>query len=192
MPTIMAKLQQIIVTNFVYLHQSVHIPDIPFYCFVCWHLCEVGWILIHKFPLHCLMKCAVKQFVDFLNCGFLHISDPEGIKGAEATASAIFMARSGSSKEDIKAFIIQEFGYDLSRTCDEIRPTYHHVESCQQTVPEAIICRKGIKKTSGYVPDALRPFLTAYSIAADGDDVKTTSGRHWTTFTRHWTTHFFI
>lgn len=63
---------------------------------------------------------------------------PEGIKGAEATASAIFMARKGSNKENIKAYIIQEFGYDLSRTCDEIRPTYHHVESCQQTVPEAI------------------------------------------------------
>ena len=63
---------------------------------------------------------------------------PEGIKGAEATASAIFMARKGSNKENIKAYIIQEFGYDLSRTCDQIRPTYHHVESCQQTVPEAI------------------------------------------------------
>ena len=63
---------------------------------------------------------------------------PEGIKGAEATASAIFLARNGSSKADIKAYIIREFGYDLSRTCDEIRPTYHHMESCQQTVPEAI------------------------------------------------------
>ena len=63
---------------------------------------------------------------------------PEGIKGAEATASAIFMARTGSSKDEIRAYIIQEFGYDLSRTCDEIRPKYHHVESCQQTVPEAI------------------------------------------------------
>jgi ADP-ribosylglycohydrolase len=63
---------------------------------------------------------------------------PEGIKGAEATASAIFMARNGSNKEDIRSYIIQEFGYDLSRTCDQIRPTYHHVESCQQTVPEAI------------------------------------------------------
>ena len=62
----------------------------------------------------------------------------EGIKGAEATASAIFMARTGSSKDEIKAYIIQEFGYDLSKTCDEIRPKYHHVESCQQTVPEAI------------------------------------------------------
>ena len=63
---------------------------------------------------------------------------PEGIKGAEAVASAIFMARSGSSKEEIKAFIETTFGYDLSRTCDEIRPGYRHVESCQETVPEAI------------------------------------------------------
>ena len=63
---------------------------------------------------------------------------PEGIKGAEANASAIFMARTGSSKEEIKDYIISEFGYDLSRTCDEIRPDYYHVESCQETVPEAI------------------------------------------------------
>ena len=63
---------------------------------------------------------------------------PEGVKGAEATASAIFMARTGSSKEEIKCYIISEFGYDLSRTCDEIRPNYYHVESCQETVPEAI------------------------------------------------------
>ena len=63
---------------------------------------------------------------------------PEGIKGAEAAASAIFMARHGSTKEEIKDYIIREFAYDLSRTCDEIRPTYHHVETCQQTVPEAI------------------------------------------------------
>ena len=63
---------------------------------------------------------------------------PEGIKGAEATASAIYMARNGSSKEEIKEYVIKEFGYDLSRTCDEIRPEYHHVESCQETVPEAM------------------------------------------------------
>ena len=63
---------------------------------------------------------------------------PEGIKGAEATASAIYLARNGKNKEEIKNYIIREFGYDLSRTCDEIRPTYHHVESCQETVPEAI------------------------------------------------------
>ncbi len=63
---------------------------------------------------------------------------PEGIKGAEATASAIFLARTGKSKDEIKNYIIREFGYDLSRSLDEIRPGYHHVESCQGTVPEAI------------------------------------------------------
>jgi len=63
---------------------------------------------------------------------------PEGIKGAEATAAAIFLARSGRSKAEIKTYIESEFGYDLSRTCDEIRPGYRHVESCQETVPEAI------------------------------------------------------
>jgi len=63
---------------------------------------------------------------------------PEGIKGAEATASAIFLARTGHSKEEIKEYIIQEFGYDLSRTCDEIRPYYYHTETCMETVPEAI------------------------------------------------------
>ena len=63
---------------------------------------------------------------------------PEGIKGAQATAAAIFLSRTGKSKEEIKKFIVDEFGYDLSRTLDEIRPTYHHVESCQETVPEAI------------------------------------------------------
>lgn len=63
---------------------------------------------------------------------------PEGIKGAEATASAIFLARTGNSKAEIKKYIVDEFGYDLSRTLDEIRPGYRHVESCQQTVPEAL------------------------------------------------------
>ena len=63
---------------------------------------------------------------------------PEGIKGAEATAAAIFMARTGSTKAEIRAYTEENFHYDLSRTCDEIRPTYRHVESCQETVPEAI------------------------------------------------------
>ena len=63
---------------------------------------------------------------------------PEGIKGAEATSGAIFLARTGRSKGEIRDYIVQEFGYDLSRTCDQIRPSYYHNESCQKTVPEAI------------------------------------------------------
>ena len=64
---------------------------------------------------------------------------PEGIKGAEATASAIYMARNGSSKEEIKEYIEREFRYDLDRSLDKIRPGYHMDETCQKTVPEAII-----------------------------------------------------
>ncbi len=62
----------------------------------------------------------------------------EGIKGAECTACVIFLARTGKTKEEIRAYVTSAFGYDLSRTCDEIRPAYRHVESCQETVPEAV------------------------------------------------------
>lgn len=64
---------------------------------------------------------------------------PEGIKGAQATAAAIYLARTGKNKQEIKQYIETTFSYDLNRTCDEIRPTYHFNESCQGTVPEAII-----------------------------------------------------
>lgn len=63
---------------------------------------------------------------------------PEGIKGAEAVCAVIFLARTGHTKEEIRDYVVKEFHYDLSRSCDEIRPTYRHVESCQETVPEAI------------------------------------------------------
>jgi len=67
---------------------------------------------------------------------------PEGIKGAQATAAMIFLARTeggdNQAKARHRAYIEDRFGYDLSRTLDEIRPSYHHVESCQETVPEAI------------------------------------------------------
>lgn len=64
---------------------------------------------------------------------------PEGIKGAQATAAAIFLARKGSSKEEIRTAIEGRFGYHLQRTVDEIRPAYDFNESCQRTVPEAIV-----------------------------------------------------
>ena len=62
----------------------------------------------------------------------------EGIKGAQATAAAIYLARNGKDRKAIREYIEDTFGYDFSRTCDEIRPNYHHVESCQETVPEAM------------------------------------------------------
>jgi len=64
---------------------------------------------------------------------------PEGIKGAQATALAIFMARTGAGKDDIREEVTERFGYDLNRTLDEIRPNYYFDVSCQGSVPEAII-----------------------------------------------------
>lgn len=64
---------------------------------------------------------------------------PEGIKGAQATGAAVYLARRGESKEGIRAFVQERFGYDLNRTIDEIRPAYEFNESCQGTVPEALI-----------------------------------------------------
>lgn len=64
---------------------------------------------------------------------------PEGIKGAQATAAAIFMARNGKSKEEIRNYISKKYEYDLNRICDQIRPQYGFFVSCQKSVPEAII-----------------------------------------------------
>lgn len=94
---------------------------------------------------------------------------PEGIKGAEATASAIFMARNGSSKEEIKKYIENEFHYDLHRTLNEIRPGYHMDETCQKTVPEAIIAFLEAKDFE----DAIR---NAVSLGGDTDTLGAITG----------------
>ena len=94
---------------------------------------------------------------------------PEGIKGAEATASAIFMARNGSSKKEIKKYIENEFHYDLNRTLDEIRPSYHMDETCQKTVPEAIIAFLEAKDFE----DAIR---NAVSLGGDTDTLGAITG----------------
>lgn len=64
---------------------------------------------------------------------------PEGIKGAQAIASAIFLARTGKTKNEIKDYIQTTFEYNLNRTIEEIKPTYSFNETCQGSVPEAII-----------------------------------------------------
>ena len=94
---------------------------------------------------------------------------PEGIKGAEATASAIYMARNGSSKEEIKEYIEKEFHYNLDRTLDEIRPEYHMDETCQRTVPEAIIAFLESKDFE----DAVR---NAVSLGGDTDTLGAITG----------------
>ena len=93
----------------------------------------------------------------------------EGIKGAEATASAIFLSRGGKSKEGIKDYIVREFGYDLSRTLDEIRPFYSMDATCQGSVPEAII--SFLESTD--FEDTVR---NAVSIGGDTDTVACIAG----------------
>lgn len=108
----------------------------------------------------------------------------EGIKGAQATAAAIFLARFYSEghcfdygeqwtladlKEEIKRFTERHFGYDLSRTLDEIRPTYRFNESCQETVPQAITAF--LESTD--FEDAIR---NAISLGGDSDTLAAITG----------------
>ena len=87
---------------------------------------------------------------------------PEGIKGAEATALAVFLARTESDKESIRNTVQERYGYDLSRTVDEIRPEYSFDLTCQGSVPEAIIAFLD----SSSFEDALR---NAVSLGGDSD-----------------------
>jgi ADP-ribosylglycohydrolase len=64
---------------------------------------------------------------------------PSGIKGAQAVVAAVFLARCGASKDEIRDYLTTTFGYDLHRTVEEIRPRYMFDVSCDGSVPEAII-----------------------------------------------------
>lgn len=94
---------------------------------------------------------------------------PEGVRGAQATAAAIFLARTGESKDAIKDFIEAEFAYDLGRHVDEIRPSYTFDVSCQGTVPPAI---RAFIDSTGF-EDAIR---TAVSLGGDTDTVACITG----------------
>jgi len=94
---------------------------------------------------------------------------PEGIKGAEAVACAIFLARMGDSKEQIKKYIEDRFHYNLNRTIEEIRPTYEFETSCQGSVPEAIIAFLDSKNFE----DSIR---LAVSLGGDSDTLACMAG----------------
>jgi ADP-ribosylglycohydrolase len=94
---------------------------------------------------------------------------PEGVKGAQAIATAIFLARKGKSKSEIKSYIQNTFSYDLERTIDNIRPQYTFDVSCQGSVPEAIIAFL----ESNSFEDAVR---LAVSIGGDSDTIAAMAG----------------
>jgi ADP-ribosylglycohydrolase len=93
----------------------------------------------------------------------------EGIKGAQATALGVFLARTVHDKEKIRRQIGQRFDYDLDRTVDDIRPGYTFEISCQKTVPEAIIA---FLDSQSY-EDAVR---NAVSLGGDGDTLACIAG----------------
>ena len=94
---------------------------------------------------------------------------PEGIKGAQSAAAAIWMARNGKSKEEIKEYIEAKYGYDLSRTWEYLNRTYDWDSSCQGTVPEAIIAFL----ESNDFEDAIRK---AVSMGGDSDTLACITG----------------
>jgi ADP-ribosyl-[dinitrogen reductase] hydrolase len=94
---------------------------------------------------------------------------PEGMKGAQATAAAIFMARTGIPAKKIREEIVARFGYDLSLSVDEIRPVYRYNERAQDTVPQALTCAL---EASDF-EDAIR---NAISIGGDSDTIAAIAG----------------
>lgn len=94
---------------------------------------------------------------------------PEAIRGAESVASAIFLARNAADKKDIKAYVEKEFGYNLSRTLEEIRPTYRLRLNCDDSVPEALI---SFLESVDFI-DALR---NAVSLGGDSDTLAAIAG----------------
>lgn len=93
---------------------------------------------------------------------------PEGIKGAEATACAIFLARTGHSKDEIRTFIEDNY-YRLDFTLDEIRATYEFNETCRETVPQAI---EAFLESESF-EDAIR---NAISVGGDSDTLAAITG----------------
>lgn len=94
---------------------------------------------------------------------------PEGIKGAQAIAASIFLARQQTPKEEIRNYIESAFGYNLHRTCDEIRPLYEFNETCQGSCPEAIIA---FLESTNY-ESAIR---LAISLGGDSDTIACMAG----------------
>ncbi|MBR3974244.1 MAG: ADP-ribosylglycohydrolase family protein [Clostridia bacterium] len=93
---------------------------------------------------------------------------PEGIKGAQAVAAAIFLARTGADKAEIREYIEENY-YDLNFTTDEIRPTYSHDMTCEGSVPQAIVAFLD----SEDFEDAIR---NAVSLGGDGDTIACIAG----------------
>ncbi len=144
-----------------------------------------AWVMNCGFTARTGMWPANGRALAKLSAEITH-NHPEGVKGAMATADAIFMSRyyfggycgdfeipisddRDECKKRIKEHIENEYGYDLSKTIDEIRPTYQFNETCQETVPQAIIA---FLESSNF-EDAIR---NAVSLGGDSDTLAAITG----------------
>lgn len=102
-------------------------------------------------------------------CAEVTHNHEQGIRGAQATAAAVFLARTGSSKEQIRRHIEEQFGYFLDESLDQLRPTYTFDVSCQGSVPQSIIA---FLESNGF-EDAIR---NAISLGGDADTMVCIAG----------------
>jgi len=119
----------------------------------------IGWVAQD-------LEWALKEAAESASVTHNH---PEGIKGAQAVVAAIFLARQAKSKHEIKQYITDAFGYDLTRTVASIRPEYTFDVSCQGSVPEAIIAF--LESTD--FEDSIRK---AISLGGDSDTIACITG----------------
>lgn len=107
--------------------------------------------------------------IEAKRCAEVTHNHPEGIKGAQSVAAAIYLARTGVIKADIKKFVADNFSYDLNFRLDDIRASYDFDETCQGSVPQAIV---SFIESENY-EDAIRK---AISIGGDSDTIACIAG----------------
>src|SRR5262245_1638426 len=93
----------------------------------------------------------------------------QGVRGAQAAAAAVFLARTGAGKDEIRRYTEEQFGYFLDERLDDIRPTYHFDVSCQGSVPQSILA---FLESDGF-EDAVR---NAISLGGDADTMACIAG----------------
>ena len=127
-------------------------------------------------PIGYVARSAEEALAEAERCAAVTHNHPEGIKGAQAVALAVFLARTGVSKDQIRRDIAARTGYDLGRTVAEIRPTYTFDVAAQRSVPEAIICFLDAPNFEGAVRNAV-------SLGGDADTMACIAGAiaeaHW-------------
>ena len=127
-------------------------------------------------PIGFAARSAEEALAEAARCAAPTHSHPEGIKGAQAVALAVFLARSGASKHDIRSEIVTRVGYDLDRTVAAIRPGYTFDVAAERSVPEALICFLDAPDFEGAVRNAI-------SLGGDADTMACIAGAiaeaHW-------------